>query len=185
MKIYTRTGDMGETGLFGGPRVPKDQARVEAYGTVDELNAVLGVCLTVIDEPEIMGLLQRIQNDLFDVGSDLATPPDVKKSARDRKISVTAEQVEDLERQIDRLEADLTPLRNFILPGGCPAAAHLHHARCVCRRAERRTVTLMHTEDINPDLLKYLNRLSDLLFVMARWMNHREGVEEPKWFSGP
>ncbi len=184
MRIYTKTGDSGETGLFGGPRVEKDHVRVEAYGTVDELNAVLGVCLTVITEPETMGLLQRIQNDLFDVGSDLATPPDAKKSARDRRISVTAEQVEDLERQIDRFEADLKPLRNFILPGGCPAAAHLHHARCVCRWAERRTVTLMRTEDINPDLLKYLNRLSDLLFVMARWMNHDTGVDESQWRGG-
>lgn len=184
MRIYTKTGDSGQTGLLGGPRVSKEDTRVEAYGTVDELNSVLGVCLTVLGEPEVLELLTRIQNHLFDVGSELATPPEARRSAQQRKISVSPEQVEYLEQQIDRLEADLEPLKAFILPGGSAAAAHLHHARGVCRRAERRIVSLHQRTPVNPDLLKYLNRLSDLLFVLARWMNHQAGVEEPKWQTG-
>ena len=179
MKIYTRTGDEGTTALYGGERVPKDTARVEAYGTVDEANALLGVTRTQLGQlSEFDALLAELQSALFDVGADLATP---ESRYRKNIVPMTAEDVGGLELQIDRLEADLPELRAFILPGGHPAAASLHHARTVVRCAERRTAALSHTEAINPQVIVYLNRLSDLLFVLARAVNVAAGVQDLEW----
>jgi cob(I)alamin adenosyltransferase len=178
MRIYTRTGDTGETGLIGGQRVPKDDPRVEAYGTVDELNAVLGVARGYLaDLPDLDALLERFQSELFDIGAELASPPERAaqfQSLEERHIAA-------IEEAIDRLEEELPPLRQFILPGGTPASAYLHLARTVCRRAERQVVRLSHSSTVNAAIIKYLNRLSDLLFVMARVANYRTGVEDVKW----
>ena len=188
MKIYTRTGDEGDTGLFGGPRVPKDDARVEAYGAVDELNSVLGVVRAQLEgAPEAGDLsarLQQLQSELFDLGGELATPDVDEREAQGQVVArIREDAVEALEAWIDDLEGELEPLEQFILPGGHPAAAALHLARTVCRRAERRTVSLASLEDVSPVVLHYLNRLSDLLFVLARVVNHRAGVEEPRWLG--
>jgi cob(I)alamin adenosyltransferase len=177
MKIYTKTGDAGETGLFGGPRVRKDHPRIEAYGTVDELNAVLGVARTHGPPPELDALLTTIQNQLFDLGAELASPEPQKFNIA----GVGPQQIAALEQAIDRHEADLEPLRQFILPGGSPLAASLHLARTVCRRAERRLLTLAAAETISPNTVVYLNRLSDLLFVLARWSNRRAGIADIPW----
>ncbi len=181
-RIYTKSGDTGETGLGDGSRVPKDAIRVEAYGEVDELNAVLGlVTANCPDGPESQ-LLRVIQNDLFDVGADLCVPltdhEDPGKALR-----VVPAQYERLEWAIDRLNEDLQPLRSFILPGGTQAAAWLHLARTVCRRAERTVVTLQRTEPVNPHALIYLNRLSDFLFVLARVANDG-GKGDVLWVPG-
>jgi cob(I)alamin adenosyltransferase len=190
LRIYTRTGDMGDTGLFGGERVRKDDARVEAYGTVDELNAVLGVARVQAEDPELRETLAAFQDRLFAVGADIATP--METATQRGRVSIeriAPERVEALERLIDRFESELPPLTRFILPGGSALAAALHLARTVCRRAERRCVTLAHlAEDadnptINPEVIRYLNRLSDLLFVLARVANHRQGVEDIVWNS--
>ena len=182
MKIYTRTGDEGETGLFGGPRVRKDAARVEAYGDVDELNAAIGVARAQIDDEALAARLQAVQSQLFDLGGELATPDVDEREAKGQVVArVDAAAVADLEAWIDALEAELEPLAQFILPGGDPAAAALQQARAVCRRAERRSVTLDALEGVSGEALRYLNRLSDLLFVLARAVNHRAGVEEPRW----
>jgi cob(I)alamin adenosyltransferase len=182
MKIYTRTGDEGETGLFGGPRVRKDAARVEAYGAVDELNAVLGVARAQLDDAALAERLQAIQSALFDLGAELATPDVEDRAERGQVVArVEGGAVAELEAWIDELESELEPLEYFILPGGDAAAAALHHARTVCRRAERRAVTLAGLEGVSAAALRYLNRLSDLLFVLARVVNHRTGVEEPRW----
>ena len=178
VKIYTRTGDAGETSLFDGSRVSKADSRVDAYGDVDELNAWLGLVRANrldadLDEPVV-----RIQQDLFALGAQLADPRD-RIAGRVRKASLGDADVERLEQFIDRLESELPPLRRFILAGGSPAGAALHVARTVCRRAERRMVALTPTPD--PVLVKYVNRLSDLLFVMARVVNHRAGVPEVEW----
>lgn len=185
MKIYTRTGDEGTTALYGGERVPKDARRVEAYGTVDEANALLGVARSQLSRSplggsdEVDGLLDAVQRTLFDVGADLATP---EGSPYRRNIApLDAGDAEGLERQIDRLEAELPPLRAFILPGGHPAAASLHLARTVVRRAERRVAGLAHEEAVNPHVGVYLNRLSDLLFVLARAVNVRSQTPETPW----
>ncbi len=179
MKIYTRTGDSGETGLLGLGRVPKHAARVEAYGAVDELNACLGLASATISDPAILDLLVAIQRDLFAVGGQLA---DVRKAAaRDEKTALPVERIADLERAIDRYEEELSPLRQFILPGGHEAGARLHLARTVCRRAERRIAALAAKEEIAPPILAYVNRLSDLLFVLARLINHRAGAPETPW----
>jgi cob(I)alamin adenosyltransferase len=169
VKIYTKTGDDGETGLFGGPRVPKNSPRIEAYGTVDELNAVLGVARCAPLPPAIDATVARMQHELFHLGAELATPDPTKSSTA----VIGAPQIERLEAEIDAHEATLEPLKQFILPGGSPAAAQLHLARTVCRRAERDLLTLMAAEPaaISPALLVYLNRLSDLLFVLARAAN--------------
>ena len=178
MKIYTRTGDAGDTSLFDGTRVRKDDARVDAYGDVDELNAWLGLVRSSLDDPEIDGELARIQRDLFAVGAALADPTD-KIAARVTKASVTEADVVRLEQLIDRLEQELDPLRRFILAGGSPPGAGLHVARAVCRRAERRIVSLQPAADAI--VLRYVNRLSDLLFVVARAVNKRARVTEVEW----
>jgi cob(I)alamin adenosyltransferase len=181
VKIYTKTGDQGETGLWGGLRVGKDSARVQAYGTVDECNAAIGVAraaLAAAPAGNLEVLLAQIQNQLFVVGADLATPGEAPSIPR-----ISAEAVAELEHMIDDAEAELTPLRQFILPGGTLAAAQLHLARTVCRRAERCVVALAHTEAVNPEVAIYLNRLSDCLFVLARLANARTGTADVPWDS--
>ncbi|MGI4788678.1 MAG: cob(I)yrinic acid a,c-diamide adenosyltransferase [Janthinobacterium lividum] len=177
MKIYTKTGDSGETSLYGGQRVSKDVIRVETYGTVDECNASLGLAITVIDDTETRTILTRIQGELFEVGADLATPLEQGETVP----RVRPEETAQLELEIDRFEEELEPLRHFILPGGSAGGAALHGARAVCRRAERHLVTLESAEAINPEVGRYLNRLSDHLFVLARLVNHRAGAPETKW----
>ncbi len=179
-KIYTRTGDDGTTGLFGGRRVPKDDLRIETYGTVDELNALLGVARAQSPDADLDAILQTIQEELFLLGADLATPIDQQNPSVPR---MEKERTAGLERMIDRTEQTLEPLRFFILPGGHPCAAHLHHARTVCRRAERLAVRLAAREPLNPAILPYLNRLSDLLFVLARAANRSAGRAEIRWHS--
>jgi cob(I)alamin adenosyltransferase len=182
MKIYTRTGDRGQTGLFGGPRVAKDEARVEAYGTIDELNAALGMIRAEPLPAGIDGVIERIQNELFDVGAELASPDPAARSTP----TIGAAHVAALEADIDRFEAELMPLRQFLLPGGTRPAAGLHVARAVCRRAERRLVTAMRESNppISPTILAYLNRLGDLLFVVARAANAMSGKADVPWRRG-
>lgn len=180
MKIYTRTGDSGDTGLFGGGRVGKDALRVEAYGTVDELNAALGVVLAAKPAGGLTGVIQRIQAELFELGADLATPPESSARAN-TLVRFNEDCVGVLEADIDRFEAKLEPLTTFIVPGGSPAGAALHLARTVCRRAERRTVSLAREEHIGAPIVPYLNRLSDLLFVLARTANVHAQAPETKW----
>lgn len=177
MKIYTKTGDEGETALYGGQRILKDALRVETYGTVDECNAALGLCLTFPIDPEASAIVTRIQGELFELGADLATPI-VRGEIVPR---MQAEETARLEQEIDRMEAGLPPLRRFILPGGSQAGAALHLARTLCRRAERHLVSLAQQDEINPEALRYLNRLSDHLFVLARWVNHQAGAAETEW----
>lgn len=179
MKIYTKTGDAGETGLFGGPRVRKSDARVEAYGEVDELNAALGLARAGVDDPELDGHLARAQDELFCIGAELATPHEAK--ARSAIPPVEARWVELLEAAIDGWQSELPPLTRFVLPGGTRTAAALHLARCVCRRAERRVVSLAAEVEVSPIALAYLNRLSDFLFVAARLANHRAQRAETEW----
>ncbi len=178
MKIYTKTGDKGETSLFGGRRVPKHHARVEAYGTIDELNAALGVAVSAGAREPINQWLRAAQQDLFHLGSDLATPLDAKS---DWVIRIKESQVSWLEDAIDRMTAQLEPLRNFILPGGTPVAAQLHVARTICRRAERQIVALQETSAINECAIIYINRLSDWLFTLARYENALARESEQKW----
>lgn len=180
-RIYTRTGDRGETGLIGGRRVPKDHPRVEAYGAVDELNAQLGIVRTLLSDTAVASLLDGIQHRLFDLGAELATPSGALSR---RAAAVTTAHVRALEEAIDRYQALLPPLRAFILPGGTPLAAAFHAARTTSRRAERRTVTLARKESVNAEILRYLNRLSDLLFVLARWANHLAGRPDVIWDHG-
>jgi cob(I)alamin adenosyltransferase len=180
VKIYTRRGDGGETDLFGGERVAKDDLRVEAYGDVDELNAALGVCRAQSAQTDLREILERTQELLFALGAALATP-DARHREKNALTGPAADDVTALERHIDTLDAELLPLRRFVLPGGSPAGAALHVARTVCRRAERRAVAL-HREAPLPDAsLEFLNRLSDLLFVMARVENRRAGVADIEW----
>jgi cob(I)alamin adenosyltransferase len=182
VKIYTRRGDAGETDLFGGPRVGKDDLRVEAYGAVDELNACLGVCRAETSHADLSGMLETIQSRLFDLGGVLATP----SAAHRAKAGVPEPQAQDvaeLESHIDALEKELAPLERFILPGGCKAAAVFHVGRTVCRRAERRCVSLHRDEPVPEASLRYLNRLSDLLFVMARVENRRAEVADLEWIG--
>ncbi|GIV16488.1 MAG: ATP--cob(I)alamin adenosyltransferase [Armatimonadota bacterium] len=178
MRIYTRTGDNGTTGLLGGQRVSKDCPRVEAYGSVDELNAYLGLAMAhVRPHPRLCEMLQQIQNELFVAGAELATPAGHKVPVE----PIGEAHVQRLENWIDELEQNLPALRHFILPGGTAGAATLHVARTVCRRAERRVVSLYHVEPGNLHLITYLNRLGDLLFVMARVVNAAEGVQDVIW----
>jgi cob(I)alamin adenosyltransferase len=178
MKIYTKTGDDGTTGLWGGLRVAKDSLRVQAYGTVDEANAVIGVARAAGVDPILDLMLATIQDMLFVVGADLATPGESASIPR-----VGAESTAELEQGIDLLEEKLEPLRQFILPGGNLAAAQLHLARTVCRRAERWVISLAHEEAINPEIQRYLNRLSDFLFTAARAANAHAGVADVPWNS--
>lgn len=178
-KIYTRMGDEGETSLGSRERVPKDSTRVSAYGDVDELNSTLGVARAAGLSTELDQFIPIIQNELFHLGSDLAFPDDENSSIQVPRIE--ARHVEKLEVTIDELLTVVGPLENFILPGGSLGAAHLQVARAVCRRAERSVVTLAREEPINVYILKYLNRLSDLLFTMARFENHQRGIDEVLW----
>jgi cob(I)alamin adenosyltransferase len=178
-RIYTRLGDGGETHLGDRSRVPKTHPRIEAYGTIDELNADLAVTLTLPDLPDrYRDWLRRIQNDLFDVGADISVPPGGERE----RLRVLPEQTAWLERACDEVNATLTPLRSFLLPGGTAVAAHLHVCRTVCRRAERRTIDC--GEEINRECVRYLNRLSDLLFILSRGANAAAGCEEPLWEPG-
>ena len=182
MKIYTKTGDTGETGLFGGGRVSKSDPRVAAYGGVDELNAALGMALALEPRSFAQELLERIQRDLFTIGAELATPDPTKLAKALTGGPLTPEATLALEAEIDRYQIRLPPLKNFILPGGVPKAAALHAARTVCRRGERAVVALSQTgAALSPHLLPYLNRLSDLLFVLARAANAAAGVPEVPW----
>ena len=179
VKIYTKTGDSGDTGLFDGTRVPKSDPRVAAYGDVDELNAWLGLVRVDVPDDQLSGMLEAIQRDLFAIGARLADP--AKRIAqRVTKAAVTSEDISRLEAWIDLFETELPPLRRFILAGGSRAGATLHVARTICRRAERAMVSLGR-DAFEPELLVYVNRLSDLLFVMARAVNHRSGVAETEW----
>lgn len=178
MKIYTRTGDSGDTSLFSGGRVRKSDARVETYGTVDELNSLLGLARAEPLPALAQEWLEHIQNDLFYLGADLATPLEATSS---RVVRVTPDAVMYLEQVIDRMDEEVPPLQQFILPGGQRAAATLHVARTVCRRAERLCVALADDFAINPATLVYLNRLSDFLFTLARWVNLRAGESEMAW----
>jgi cob(I)alamin adenosyltransferase len=181
-RIYTKTGDSGMTGLGGGQRVPKDSRRVETYGTVDELNSQIGQALSLGLCERLATELPRIQNELFDLGSDLATP--AASQVRHPVPNVEVRHIERLEALIDELNDVVGPLANFLLPGGSMGAAALHVARTVCRRAERQATALARDEPIGPTVLPYLNRLSDALFVMARYENHERGVAEPLWQPG-
>lgn len=188
-RVYTRTGDRGETALVGGRRVPKDAPRIEAYGTIDELNALLG--LARVFNAERLGegeghrwldeVLRRLQNQLFDLGSELATPEDAVYEGMYR---VGEEDVKELERLIDRCQKDLAPLKSFVLPGGGRIGAFLHQARTVCRRAEREVLRLSRAEPVTEWPLRYVNRLSDLLFVLSRWVAKRLGEKEYLWERG-
>ena len=187
-KIYTKTGDAGTTALGSGERRPKNDLRIEAYGTVDETNACLGmVRIETAKVPELSELddmLARIQNDLFDLGADLATPlPKEDETDSEYALRMVDAQATRLEEELDALNSDLEPLTSFVLPGGSPPAAYLHQARTVCRRAERVTVALAAEQPINPAALTYLNRLSDFLFVAARWCND-QGETDVKWVPG-
>lgn len=178
MKIYTKTGDGGETGLFRGPRVPKHHLRVQAYGGVDELNAMIGIALCEVQSGEIREVLSSLQHQLFEVGADLATPAQEKE---DGKLRIPSSMVEALEKSIDHFDESLPELGQFILPGGNRGASWLHYARTICRRAERGATLLAEKEPVNPEIVRYLNRLSDLLFVLARAENHSAGVSETIW----
>ncbi|MBM4378287.1 MAG: cob(I)yrinic acid a,c-diamide adenosyltransferase [Deltaproteobacteria bacterium] len=179
MRIYTKTGDTGETGLFGGGRVKKSDGRVDAYGEVDELNAHLGLARSLGLDPELDALAARLQEQLFVLGGIIATPLGSKAAASLPKLQ--PEWVTEMERAIDRFDDELKPLTNFILPGGSASASALHVARTVCRRAERRVVPLQEADKVDIACVVYLNRLSDLLFTMARAQNHRAGVADDLW----
>lgn len=184
-KIYTRTGDEGTTALFGGERVNKGHPRIDAYGTVDETNSLIGLARAHLQGENAPGMdrldpvLARLQEELFTLGADLATPDDAKPVIE----RITADHVDQLESDIDAFDEELPSLQNFILPGGTPGAATLHAARTTCRRAERLAVKAASLEPINEASTTYLNRLSDLLFVLARWANHQQGAREDRWSS--
>jgi cob(I)alamin adenosyltransferase len=185
-RVYTRGGDRGETGLAGGQRVAKDSRRIEAYGTVDELNATIGVARVTVEESiaghpklaELDAILKRVQHELFNVGSILATLP---QDVHPRQARVTDAEIAQLEAEIDRMNAVLPALRSFVLPGGCRLNAELHVCRTVCRRAERIAVALAREEPVDGEIVRYLNRLSDALFVWSRWASHTLGVPEILW----
>ncbi len=181
MKIYTKTGDAGETGLFGGERVPKSHRRVAAYGDVDELNAAIGLARALPPEEFAGELLEGVQRQLFTLGAELATPDPTKLTRVLRGAPIGGSEIEALEGAIDALEAGLHPLRTFILPAGTPKTAALHLARTVCRRAERAVVSLSRETTLNPSLVPFLNRLSDLLFVLARAANAQAGRGDAPW----
>ena len=180
MKIYTKGGDKGETGLFGGERVSKDSLRIETYGTVDELNSFIGLALVEIKDYEVKKLLERIQNTLFILGSDLSAPGNVKNKSH-YLTRISKLNYEEIEKEIDKFDSRLGELKNFILPGGSKSAALLHICRTICRRAERRVVALNNAVNISPDIIIFLNRLSDLFFVLARYENKISGIEDIEW----
>ena len=188
-RVYTRAGDKGDTALVGGRRVPKDSPRIEAYGTIDELNSIVGLARAFNAEQKkpskksrwLDEVLRRLQNELFDLGSELATPAE---SSYEGMFRVGAEQVTALERLMDECQKELAPLKSFVLPGGGPVGAFLHQARTVCRRAERRVLELSRVEEIGEWPLKYVNRLSDLLFVLSRWVGKHLGETEYLWQRG-
>lgn len=183
-KIYTRTGDDGSTGLVDGSRVSKDDLRVRAYGDVDETNSVIGLVILHLENQRLSHMLSRIQNDLFDLGADLATPLPAKGDAdSEYALRMSEAQSTRLETELDTLNGDLSPLDSFVLPGGSPPSAYLHLARTVCRRAERAAVALAAQSPVNPAALTYLNRLSDFLFVAGRWCND-QGAADVKWVPG-
>jgi len=173
MSVYTKFGDKGTTALVGGGTVSKDHPRVEAYGDVDELNSVLGLAIAFSEKTEVNTYLEKIQKDLFLIGAELAS-----KSA---KKTISPARVGEIEKEIDRLEKELPPLNHFILPGGSKTASLLHHARTVCRRAERKVVLLSNKEKTNPALIIYLNRVGDFLFMLARYVNYKKKVDEIVW----
>jgi len=178
MKIYTKTGDQGTTSLFGGRRIAKDDLRIEAYGTIDEVNSALGLLNNFIKEAYLKDRVLEIQSYLFVIGSNLAADPDnnlVKVPALEESKTKL------LERWIDEMEKELKPLQFFVLPGGCQASSQAHTCRTICRRAERRVVSLAQLESVNPEIIIYLNRLSDYLFVLSRYLNHLSGIEEIYW----
>lgn len=184
MKIYTKTGDKGETSLYGGTRVSKAAARVESYGTLDELNAFIGLAKAEISDEKVLNQLQKIQFDLFTVGSEAATPTDklILANGKNRlDLMISEEEILELEHWMDDLDASLEPLQFFILPSGGKAAASIHVCRTVCRRAERAMVHLNETEEVRPELIKYLNRLSDYLFILARYISKISGEKEEYW----
>ena len=183
-KIYTKTGDKGETSLYGGTRVSKAAARVESYGTLDELNALIGLAKSEISDEKVLSQLQKIQFDLFTVGSEAATPTDKMLLANGKNrldLMISEKEITELELWMDDFDAELEPLRFFILPSGGKAAATLHVCRTVCRRAERAMVFLNETEEVRPELIKYLNRLSDYLFILARYISKISGEKEEYW----
>jgi cob(I)alamin adenosyltransferase len=188
-KVYTRTGDKGETALVGGKRVPKDSPRIDAYGTIDELNSVVGLARVFNEESLdageahqfLDGVLCQIQDELFDLGSELATPPEFFKEGMYR---VSQNEIERIEKLIDQCQKDLEPLKSFILPGGGRIGAYLHQCRTVCRRAEREILRLSRAEEINDSVIKYVNRLSDLFFVLSRWISKQTGEPEYLWQRG-
>lgn len=188
-KVYTRTGDRGETALVGGKRVPKDSPRIDAYGTIDELNSIVGLARVFNEESLdageghrfLDGVLCRIQDELFDVGSEMATPPECFQEGMYR---VSEVEITRLEKLMDKCQEDLEPLKSFILPGGGRIGAYLHQCRTVCRRAEREVLRLSRAEEINPNVIKYINRLSDLFFVLSRWIAKQTGEQEYLWQRG-
>jgi len=180
MKIYTKTGDKGKTSLFGGKRVWKDDLRIQSYGTVDELNSILGVAVTEIKNKELNKILSSIQHELFNLGSDLASP-EYKGSKNFSILRINEVNTKRIEGLIDKIDKKLSPLKNFILPGGLKGAALLHHARTVCRRAEREVISLSKVDMINSEIKIYLNRLSDLLFVLARFENFSSKHPDIEW----
>ena len=188
-KVYTRVGDKGETGLVGGKRVPKDSPRIDAYGTIDELNSIVGLARVFNEENLDAGeahefldrVLCQIQDELFDLGSELATPPEFFQEGMYR---VSEKEIERIEKLIDQCQKDLQPLKSFVLPGGGRIGAYLHQCRTVCRRAEREVLRLSRAEEINPSVIKYVNRLSDLFFVLSRWISKQTGEQEYLWQRG-
>jgi len=179
-RIYTKTGDQGETHLAGGQRVAKDSLRIACYGTVDELNAFVGMAGVSAAEsvPELAAILRRVQHELFNLGSILATKP---ADVHPKQARITPAEIDQLEREIDRMNADLAPLRSFVLPGGSRLNTELHACRTICRRAERAAVSLAREEEVPPEAIQYLNRLGDAFFVWSRWVNHVLGVPEVLW----
>jgi cob(I)alamin adenosyltransferase len=185
VKIYTKTGDAGETALFGGGRVGKDHIRVATYGTVDELNASIGWAVTQVVDADIRARLSLLQHDLFTIGSELATPPSREGRTRPEVPLLPIGRIGEMEAWMDLADTELPELRAFVLPGGTPGAAALHVARTICRRAERAVVHLAADESVDADVITYLNRLSDLLFTLARLENERHGTGDVEWEKNP
>lgn len=181
MKIYTRKGDRGQTALFGGNRVGKDDVRVRAYGDIDECNAAIGLARAVGTDEEIEHALARLQHELFNLGAEIATPPDASKAAREKTTLIDSATIARLEAEIDRFTEELPELKQFILPGGGISSATIHYARTVSRRAERSLATLHAVEPVRDEAQAFMNRLSDLLFTLARLANHRAGLPETHW----